>query len=813
MASENVTTKFKVDISDLKKNVTEANKQVKLYRAELANASAGMAKGEETAESLTKKIEAQSKIVEAEKTKLQALKDELAKYESKLEEGQGIIDDLTEKHRQAAEAYGENSEEAKKYAEQLKKAQEAQERNETAADNLRTKIVNQDTAVKNAEGQVSQYSDALDNLGKEEENVGKEAQKSTDGGLKAFSVMLGNLATKVITGVIGKLKDMAQATVDAYKTFDDGRDNLLKATGASGAAADDLTNTYANVAKKVAGDLGSIGSAVGEVNTRFGYTGEELEKASVLFEKFADITGTDAVKAVQLISRAMGDAGIDADQYAEVLDQVAVAAQASGISVDKLTEYLTKYGAPMRALGFETKEAIALFSQWEKAGVNTEIAFSGMKAAIGTWGKEGKDAREEFKKTLTEIKNAPSIAAATTMAIKNFGQKAGPDLADAIQGGRFEYQDFLEIVENSAGTVEKTFEATQSIFDKMEVSMQELKITAAEGFAVILQEVQPVLEQIFPIVSDFVKLTVPALKDFLQWVEEKGGEILEKIQPYLEKAQETVQKIAEDAIPIVKAFLQWVKDNGDKIATLVAGITGAIVGMKAAAALTGAITAFKSLAAAIDLAAVKQWILNGAMIANPFGAIAAAVVGLAAAFVTAYKTSDTFREKVNLLWESTIETIEMYVEVFKKLGGEIKLFWESLTETVEGFFDSVRVGWGMYKDFINGIIGGLNKIPGVDIPLIGTEVPQMARGGIVSRPTIAQIGEAGREAVIPLDRNTAGLHEISRMLAQDMRGGSAASGSTSVNLTQNITSPKALSQYEIWRQTRNLLRLVKAEGV
>ena len=44
--SDNVTAKFRVDISDLKKNIAEANRQVKLYRAELENASAGMAKGE-----------------------------------------------------------------------------------------------------------------------------------------------------------------------------------------------------------------------------------------------------------------------------------------------------------------------------------------------------------------------------------------------------------------------------------------------------------------------------------------------------------------------------------------------------------------------------------------------------------------------------------------------------------------------------------------------------------------------------------------------------------------------------------------------
>ena len=106
--------------------------------------------------------------------------------------------------------------------------------------------------------------------------------------------------------------------------------------------------------------------------------------------KFSHITGSEGVQAVQLITRAMGDAGIEADEYQSVLDMVAKAAQASGISVDTLADSITKYGAPMRAMGFEMKESIALFSQWEKSGVNTEIAFSGLKKAISNWGKAGK---------------------------------------------------------------------------------------------------------------------------------------------------------------------------------------------------------------------------------------------------------------------------------------------------------------------------------------------------------------------------------------------------------------------------------------
>ena len=55
-------------------------------------------------------------------------------------------------------------------------------------------------------------------------------------------------------------------------------------------------------------------------------------------------------------------------------------------------------------------------------------------------------------------------------------------------------------------------------------------------------------------------------------------------------------------------------------------------------------------------------------------------------------------------------------------------------------------------------------MPKVKIPLVGTfggftvsvpkipQIPLLAKGGIVTAPTLAMIGEAGKEAVIPLSK-------------------------------------------------------------
>ncbi len=295
------------------------------------------------------------------------------------------------------------------------------------------------------------------------------------------------------------------ASIGAFNEVDEGADIAIKATGAVGDKARKIEESYGNVASSIVGEFSDIGSALGEVNTRFGFTGQELETCTTQFIKFGEVTGADVTNAVQKVSRYMGDASIDSSQYSKVLDNLTVACQASGISMDSLTETLVSYGAPMRALGFETEESIAIFSQWEKAGVNTSIAFSGMKTAISKWSAEGKNAKEEFKKTLEEIKKCPDIASATTKAIEAFGKKAGPDLADAIKGGRFEYEDFLTLLQNSEGQLDGTYDEVIDGADDAKLAMQNMKIALGEIGNTIMTMLSPIIQSVSEHIKSFAE--------------------------------------------------------------------------------------------------------------------------------------------------------------------------------------------------------------------------------------------------------------------------------------------------------------------
>lgn len=281
------------------------------------------------------------------------------------------VDDLAKQYGKVSQEQGENSAEAQKLRQEYNK--QANELNFLEKELEKTTTEFEEFKKAQVEAQRMAES-GWGKTSKVFESMGPKLTKMGDG--------LKSIGKGLMIGVTAPVLGIAAASGKAFAEVDKGLDTVTQATGATGGELKKLQNSFKDVYGNFPEDAETVGGVLGEVNTRLGFTGKELESATESFLKFSHITGSDGVQAVQLITRAMGDAGIEADEYQSVLDMVAKAAQASGISVDTLADSITKYGAPMRAMGFEMKESIALFSQWEKSGVNTEIAFNGLKKAI-----------------------------------------------------------------------------------------------------------------------------------------------------------------------------------------------------------------------------------------------------------------------------------------------------------------------------------------------------------------------------------------------------------------------------------------------
>ena len=548
--------------------------------------------------------------------------------------------------------------------EELKNLENAENRNEKA-------ISDKKNALNNAQATLNNYKKGLDEVnGKLKSGsaqIEEYAKKIENFGSKTKEV--GGSLSKNITAPIAAAGTAAYA---AWMSVDEAYDNIAVGTGATGDALSKLQESFDNVFAKAPFDAMDISNSLADLNTRFGFTGKVLEDASEKFLRFASVNKTDVSNAVALVSRAMGDAGIPAEEYTSVLDALTTASQASGISIDALTGNITKYGAPMRALGYTTEESIAIFASWEKAGVNTEIAFSGMKKAISNFSAEGKDAKVEFKKTLEEIAKCPDIASATTKAIEVFGTKAGPDLADAIKGGRFEFEEMLKLVESSSGQLDASFEATMDPADKAKVALNNLTLAGAALGDVIQSALGPVFESLADI-----------LKDFTEWFKNLNPEIRQTI-----------------------VFVGGIIAAVGPLLVLIGALAGPI------STALGLFAKFKlALFGTAEQAGMMGTMVSG--LTGPILAVIGIIALVTAALIDLYNNNEEFRKNVNNMISNLIEILQTLWNSF---------LYPILTAVKDVLLDiwnnAILPVWETVKNCIADIIAKLSGLIEVLTPVI-----------------------------------------------------------------------------------------------
>lgn len=661
-----ITIQIDGDTTGLNKALSGTDKAISKTQSELKEVERLLKLDPKNTELLKQKQELLAKAVSETKKKLDALKeaskqaaktadnydawknkydpiqkeiDETKKKLSELKKGAKEAEEGLAAGKISTEQYEAVKKEVKETEEKLKQLQQAAKEcteefgNPISPDQynaLQREIVETEQNLKSMEEQAKKSKSAI-------EKIKAAGDKLTETGDKISKT------GKKLLPVTGGIVAAGAAAIKTFDEVDNGMDIIIKKTGATGKAAEGLQKIYEDLASEMPAEFDDIGAAVGEINTRLGFTGEKLEDSSRQFLKFARINDIDVNSAVQLVTRAMGDAGMEADSYGGLLDELTVAAQASGISIDKLTEYITKYGAPMRNLGFDTQSSIAIFSQWEKAGVNTEIAFSGMKKAISNWMAAGKDAKTEFASFIAGVKDG-SISAQEALEV--FGAKAGPDLVDAIQQGRFSYEEFLKIIEDSGGIVDSTYDGVIDGVDQMKVATQNAKLAMAELGDSILSVLAPIIKEL-----------TEKLKEFTQWFRGLSPE-----------TKEMIVKIA-----------------------LVAAALGPVI------ILIGKI-----------VAGVGSLIKIIGLIASPVGLVVTLIGMLVGAFIYLWNTSEDFRNFWTGLWESIKEIASTVADALVNFFTvKIPEAWKAVQDFFEGI---PKWWWDLWTEVKNNLADIWNSI-------------------------------------------------------------------------------------------------------
>lgn len=492
----------------------------------------------------------------------------------------------------------------------------------------------------------------LKSLKKEYQDFGsvtKQQLKAAGDEMKAFGDKVSDVGGKLTKNVTTPLAAIGGASIAAFNEVDAGYDEMIKKTGATGEQADELRGIMNNIATSIPTDFETAGNAIGEVATRFGVSGDDLEELSSQFIKFADLNNSDVVSSVDSVQRAMAAFGLGAEDAGGFLDRLNVVAQETGVDVNKLADYATTNAASFKELGLGVDEAVTFMGQLDKSGLDFNQVLGGLRKAMKKATDEGKPLDQALSELQDTLLSSGDSTEALNDAYELFGTKSAPVIADAVKEGKLDFEALAGAVTEAGGSIDDTFAETQDPIDDFKTTLNKLKTTFAEVGGTILEILTPAIQ---------------TFSDILTTLKEKWESLTPEQQDMIVKIMMIVAAIG----PLLAIIGQ------------VIGVVGGLV-------------------SAIGL------------IASPVGIVIAAILALIAIGVLLYKNWDKVKEAAVEIWGAIKEFVvnlvgsikdgivnhftrvyEFWVNVLTKIKSGAVQIWTALKEFVINAVTSIKNG-------------------------------------------------------------------------------------------------------------------------
>ncbi len=669
-----------------------------------------------------------------------------------------------------------------------------------------------------AEVEVLKIDKAMGNLGDSSRSATGNIKEAT-GYLKADVMM--NIAEKA--GQLGqKMVDAGKKTVDAWSEIDEAMDTVTTKTGLTGEALLGLQE----IAKGIATSLPSAtfqesADAVGELNTQFGLTGDTLQSAAEYLLKYSKITGEDISNSAINAKKAIDAYGLSNEDLARVLDSVTKVGQDTGQSYDSIFQKVIDGAPQIKMLGLSFKEGATLIGRFEKSGIDSSAALASLSKATVNYAKDGKTLTEGLNETVNAIQNATSKTEAIRIASEVFGNRAAPKMVDAIQRGAFSFNDLAEAAQNSSGTVATTFAETKDPFDDLTTYSNKAKEGLAEIGGTLLETVIPALEPLMGMLESAVNWFT-SLNETDQQTIVILGLVTTAVMLLLGAIAPLVIAIGAIGAPvgivvaaivaaiaaitlIIQAIMnwgtisEWLQSTWDACAAWLSELWTNIV--------TTATTAWSSFTAwlseiwsSVVSTGQSLWSSFTSTLSNIFSSLISGAQSLWSSFTSTLSN----------LWSGLVSTGSNLFNnlsstisgIFNGILSTASNIWNSIKSTISNAIDGAKnavsnaiqaiknlfnfnISWPhipLPHFYVSGSANPLDWLS-QGVPSIGIE--WYAKGGIMTKPTLFGMngnramvgGEAGAEAILPLNKSTLGA--IGQSIANTMN----TSNSINVNFS------------------------------
>ena len=288
------------------------------------------------------------------------------------------------------------------------------------------------------------------------------------------------------------------------------------------------------------------------------------------------------------------------------------------------------------------------------------------------------------------------------------------------------------------------------------------------------------LLDVFSKVGEFVGVILELLQPVFDWLVAFAQPIIEGITNVVGYLLDAISGLLDFVIGIFKG--DWER-AWQGIKDFFSGIWNAIVTL-VTTVLDAIETFWNTKMEAIRTIATTIWTAIKTFISN----IITGVKNTISSVLDAIKT--TFTNIVSAIYNGVVNKFtalkNSVVSIFNGIKTAVSNVWNGIWNVIKNIANSILGG---IESLVNGVINGLNKMIGALnklkfdvpdwVPVIGggtfgfnintiktVSLPRLAKGGIVNQPTQAIIGEAGREAVLPLENNTGWMDALVEKFAE-----------------------------------------------
>lgn len=453
------------------------------------------------------------------------------------------------------------------------------------------------------------------------------------------------------------------------------------------------------------------------VTQKTGATGAELKEMQDSARNLAKTIPTDFETAGTAIGEVATRFDVAGKELEDLSGQYVKFAKVNGVDLNNSIDQTQK---ALAAFGKSAKDAPALLDSLTRAGQKSGASVDTLAAGLiqnASAFKQMGLSMDQSVALMAQVEksgvNSETVMQGMRKALKN-ATKEGIPLNDAlaklqktIKEGKSDTDGLTEAYELFGKSGDQMFNAIKN----GSIDFNELT-AAAEGSAGALNQV---FEDTLTPAEQF-QTTLNTVKDTGY---EVGARLMEMLVPVLEKISVGMQKVSE----WWGTLSPETQDMIIKIGLVVAAIGPLLIVIGKISSGIGALIQFLP------------------MIASPAGIAVLAIGGLIAAGVLLYKNWDKVKKKAHDLKEGILKPFRWIRDKIKAIIDKIRGFFDfefKLPKLKLPHFSIQPPGWRL-RDLLEG-----------EIPSLG--IDWYAKGGIFTKPTVAGIGEAGPEGVIPLDK-------------------------------------------------------------